>query len=121
MSTRKQKMFKINLLGNNPGLAAFVAVFDNPNEVRIAADAYHFISVREDGITLSPGLSKNVNVQGLSHNLRYGGMVMDLPFPLSTLPITIATPLPTQVFAPPFMELLGTFKELSSLCLMLAG
>ena len=112
MSSRPTKTLRINYapLVN----AAAVTVLGDPNEIRLSVGPKSFMGVRETGITLSPGLGKNINLQAMSHNLRYGGMVQDIPFPLTLIPVTAVNPMPSQIFAPPLKELMGILRELSA-------
>ena len=108
---RPQKTFRLNYWKVDPEFAAHFTVCGDPAEVRMAVNQKQFVAVHEKGITLSPGLSNSVNIQGLSHNLKYGGMLTDLPFPMSLIPSTLATPMPKQVVVPPLVKELPQIKQ----------
>lgn len=91
----------------------YLQLLGGPAEVKLGTSGKTFISVRDEGISLSPGLGNNVNIQGLPQNLRYGGMLMDLPFPLSIIPNTPFSPFPRQVFSPPLAKIVGFLSDLS--------
>jgi hypothetical protein len=93
----------------------------NPSEVRIGSNPKTFISVRDEGITLSPGIGQNVNIQGMSQNLKFGGMVTNLDFPLSIIPITAFNPMPVQRFSPPMAGIMSILSLVSTLSTGLAG
>ncbi len=113
MTTRPTKTFRLAYVKTDPALGAVIQVVGNPAEARIAASDKSFISVRNDGISLSPGIGNNINFQGLSQNMRYGGLLMDLPFPLSILPTTPFTPFPKQVFMPPLAKIVPFLADIS--------
>jgi hypothetical protein len=64
---------------------------------------------------LSPGIGNNVNIQGMSQNMRYAGLLMDLPFPLSILPTTPFTPFPKQVMMPPLAKIVPFLADMSTI------
>ena len=109
--TRPKKVIRLNFLKVNPDLSASISIYGEPNEIRISASPKNFISVKDQGISLSPGFGNQVNIQGMSQNLKYAGLLMDLPFPLSILPVTPATPTPQQIVSPPLGELLPLLQE----------
>jgi len=94
---------------------AQVQVFGTPTEVRLSTSPKVFISVREDGISMSPGLGGSVSIQGLPQNLQYGGMLADLAFPQSIIPNTTFTAFPKQVFNPPLAKLMPFLADVSSI------
>lgn len=112
-SRRPQKVYKLNYWKADPEYAANLTVYGSPAEVRMSASDTNFISVRSDGISLSPGRGNHINIQGMPQNMRYGGVVADLPFPLSVIPVTVATPFPNQIFAPPLMRVLPLIRQLA--------
>ena len=113
MAVRPSKTFRLAYIENDKALGAVVQILGAPAEVRIAATDKNFISVRNDGISLSPGIGNNVNFQGLSQNMRYAGLLMDLPFPMSILPTTPFTPFPKQVFMPPLAKIIPFLADTS--------
>ena len=115
MAVRPQKIWKLNHWKNNEDFKASIVLLAEPNEVRISSGPKTFISVRDDGITLSPGTGSSVNIQGMSQNFKYGGLLSDLPFPLSLVPSTLATPFPAQFFSPPLGKLISIIKQVSVL------
>lgn len=119
MASRPSKSIRLSFVKNDPELGAHIQLLGRPAEVRIASSNKVFLSVREEGITLSPGMTNNINLQGMSHNLRYGGLLMDLPFPMSLIPVTPFTPYPKQFFAPPLSKIMPFVSDLSSLLSML--
>lgn len=112
-SNRPTKTLRLNYVKLDPQLGAHIQVLGRPAEVRIAASDKSFISVRDDGISVSPGIGMNVNFQGMSQNMRYAGLLMDLPFPLSILPTTPFTPFPKQIFMPPLAKIMPFLADLS--------
>ena len=88
---------------------------DKDNEVRIASGPKSFISIKDNGITLAGGSPGGVKIQGLSQSLKYSGLMIDLPFPLSIMPTTPVSPMPKQVIVPPFAAVLKMIKEMSAL------
>lgn len=115
---RPAKYFRLNFVDQQA--KAFIAIFGGPNEVRLAASPTNFLSVREDGVTLSPGMGNKLNIQSMP-GMVYGGMLQDLPFPLTLLPSTMATPLPAQTFAPPMQDLLPTIRMISNIVTSFVG
>lgn len=113
MNKRPQKVYRLNYWKADPEYAANVTVFGDPAEVRISASDSRFISVKNSGITLAPGMSGQVNIQGMSVNMRYGGLLADLPFPLSIMPTTMASPFPKQIMIPPLLSQLPTIAQLA--------
>lgn len=113
--SRPRKTLRLNYWKKDPALAANIQLLGNPSEVKISASDKTFVAVRETGITLSPGIGQNVNIQGLPQNLRYGGMLSDLPFPLSIMPTTPFTPWPKQMFSPPLAKIVPFLVDLSSI------
>lgn len=114
MARRGMKIWKLNYWKVDPEYAAQITLMAEPAEVRIAAADNAFMSVRSGaggGITLSPGPGKNINFQAMPGNFRYGGMLQDLPFPLSIIPVTPFTPFPNQYFRPPLENILPTVAQ----------
>ena len=109
---RPQKIWKLNYWKADPEFAAQITLYGDPAEVRIASGEDKFMSMRNDGITFSPGLGNSINIQGMSQNLKYGGMITDLPFPLSMIPTTPATPFPKQIISPPLLRQLPTIRSI---------
>lgn len=110
---RPQKTLRLKYSKPKEGTGAHVTVLGNPSEVRVAGSDNCFIGVRENGITLAGGSPSVINIQGLSSSMRYAGMLSDLPFPLSLMPTTMATPFPKQMVTPPFMDMIPIISELS--------
>lgn len=118
---RKSKYLRLNYLKSPERKGAFVALFDTPNEVRIGVSDLTFLSMREDGLTLSPGLGGSLNLQTLPGGNKYAGMISETPFPLSMLPSTMATPIPSHIFKPPFQEILKDLKEMNTVLSAFVG
>ena len=112
-ANRPQKIWKLNHWTNDPKLATSISVIGNPAEIRLSTSDKVFLSVREKGITLSPGLSSSINIQAMEHSLKFGGMLSPLLFPLNLIPVTPFTPLPAQIFSPPLAAMMKTIKDLS--------
>jgi hypothetical protein len=112
---RPQKIYRLNYFSSEPKLGAQISILGDPAEIRIAATPKSFIGVSEDGITLSAGPGKPINVQAMSSNFKYGGMLQALPFPLSLLPSTTYTPFPKQIIVPPLKPLIQTLVQLGEL------
>jgi hypothetical protein len=98
---------------------AFVNLLDEPGEVRIGVGGKSFISVKEDGISISGGTPSSLNVQSLG--FKFAGMVSDLPFPMSMIPSTTYTPFPKQTIVPPFLEQLPTIQQVAVIATSMAG
>jgi hypothetical protein len=113
-TSRPTKVFRLNYWNSDPELAAQFAILGKPSEIRISSSDKTFISIRDKGITLSPGTGNSVNIQGLSQGIVYAGMVGDLPFPMSLLPSTAVTPLPKQIIKPPLAGIMGLLQDISS-------
>lgn len=92
-----------------------LALLGEPNEIRLNVNKKTFVSVREAGVTIAPGQGKQINLQAMSHNVRYGGMIQDLPFPMSMMPVTTFNPFPKQFFAPPLKQILPIIRQISIL------
>ena len=118
---RPSRIIRLNHWSKNPEMLAQISLFGKPAEVRISAGKDSFVSVKDGGITLSPGVGGIVNLQTLPQNVRYGGMVMDLPFPLSIIPSTPVTPFPKQIIMPPLKEILPTVRLMSQLASFIPG
>jgi hypothetical protein len=118
---RPQKTWKLNHWNRDRGNTPFFQLSGNEPEAKMAANQKTFISAREGGISISPGPGNNVNFQGLSHNMKYGGMIQDLPFPMSMIPITPFTPFPLQTFSPPLKELVPIIAQLSVMASSFVG
>lgn len=116
---RPSKVIRLNYWKTNKELAAMISVMGDPAEVRIAASPKSFVSVHEEGITLSGGFPSKIQVQGLSNSFIFAGMVQDVPFPLTLIPSTIASPIPRQIMRPPLMQILPTIKQFAQLGSML--
>ncbi len=113
MAKRPAKTLRLNFVKVDDRGNAMLQILGSPAEVRMATSPKTFISVREDGITLAPGLGSSVSIQGLPHNMNYGGMLIDLPFPLSIMPTTPFTPFPKQVFMPPLAKIIPFLRDMS--------
>lgn len=120
-STRPQKTWKLQHWNEDKTLSPFFQLSGRPSEAKMAANIRTFISAKENGISISPGPGNNVNFQGLSHNMKYAGMVQDLPFPASMIPITPFTPFSMQVFSPPLKELVPTIAQLTLMASSFVG
>jgi hypothetical protein len=118
---RPLKLIRINGWKKHPDYSAGLAIYAMPSEARLFASPNSFISVNSKSITLSPGTGGIINLQTLPQNIRYGGMLMDLPFPMSIMPATPVTPFPKQIFVPPFLELLPQIRELAQLSSFFVG
>lgn len=112
---RAQKIWRLNTLAAQSDYTAHVAIFNNPPEVRMAATPSSFIAIKEDSITLAGGQPCTINVQGMSSSMKYGGMLQDLPFPLTLIPSTTFTPFPKQIFKPPFIEYIPLFNQIAQM------
>lgn len=118
---RKSKYLRLNYLLAKDRKGAFVAFFDTPHEVRIGVSDTTFLSMREDGISLSPGLGGSINQQTMPGGNKYAGMISETPFPLSMLPSTMATPVPSHIFKPPFQEIIKDLKNVNTLLSAFVG
>jgi hypothetical protein len=111
-SQRPTKLLRLNYWQMTPEFAACIAILGDPAEIRIQASQKSFISVKEDAITLSGGFPSVINVQGMSSSFKFGGMLQDLPFPMTMIPSTTFTPIPRQMFSPPFMPIIPQLAQL---------
>ena len=114
-TVRPMKCIRINYAQNVPSrhMAAF-SIFGDPAEARMSVNNGQFVAVNEKtGVSMSPGFGKQINIQALPHNMRYGGILMDLPFPLSVIPVTPFTPFPNQLFVPPMLGLVPTLLQIA--------
>lgn len=112
---RPTKTLRLNYWKMDPAMAANIQIMGKPAEVKISASDKTFMSVRQTGITFSPGIGNNINIQGLSQNMRYGGLLSDLPFPLSVIPTTPFTPFPKQIFNPPLAKIVPFLVDISTI------
>lgn len=107
---RPAKYYRLNFANTKPG--AFMALYGDPNEVRIGANEKSFISVKEGGITLSPGLPGKIMLQGMPGCIKYAGLISDIPFPMSLIPSPFT---PKQIFTPPIKEMMDLVRTVSTL------
>lgn len=117
---RSKKVLRLNYWADAVGDPT-ITLLNNPSEVRISSDKKTFLSVKDNQITLGAGSPATINIQGLSHSIKYAGMIQDLPFPLSLIPSTAVTPLPKQIIVPPLMDLLPTIKQAAKIANSLLG
>ena len=122
MSTRPQKTWRMSYWGT-PGedAEAHISLLGDPGEIRMGVGSKSFISVKEDGITISGGFPSKVSVQGLSSSMKYAGMIQDLPWPLTMIPSTTYTPFPKQIIVPPMVEQLPTIQQVAVIATSMAG
>lgn len=118
---RGQKVIRLKYWGKLQKDEAFLALLDNPGELRLGVGASSFVSVKKDQISLSGGTPSTISIQGLSSSMKYAGMISDLPFPQSIMPVTMSTPFPKQVIVPPMADLLDTITQVASLASSLVG
>lgn len=112
---RPQKIYRLNYFSMEPELSAQISILGDPAEVRIASGPKSFISVTENGVTISPGQGNPLNIQAMSSDMKYGGLLQALPFPLSLLPSTTYTPFPKQIIIPPMKNLIQTLTQMNEL------
>jgi hypothetical protein len=115
MKRRPQKIYRLNYYGKQDGMLAQISILGDPGEVRIAATGKSFLSVTEDGLNFSPGMGNPINIQAMSSNMKYGGMLQALPFPMSLLPSTTYTPYPKQIIVPPMGDMIETLATVSEI------
>jgi len=118
---RPVRQFRLNGWKNDPDFAGGLAVYGEPAETRMYAAPESFVAVKKGSVSLSPGLGGDINLQAMSQNMKYGGMLIDLPFPMSIMPINPMTPFPNQIFLPPFLQLLPQIRELAQLASFFVG
>ncbi len=118
---RAKKVIRLHYWGKQQEDEPFLALLDNPGELRLGVGAKSFISVKKDQISMSGGTPSTIAIQGLSSSMKYAGMIQDLPFPLSILPTTPATPFPKQLIVPPMADLLSTISQAAVIASSLAG
>ena len=112
---RPSKYLRLNYWQLTPEFSSCIAILGGPNEIILQASQKAFISIKEDVVSIGGGFPSKINIQGMSDSFRYDGMLQDLPFPLTLIPSTIATPLPKQIFIPPFIGLLPVLTQLGAL------
>lgn len=120
---RPRKVIRLNYIQNNPQVAmATITLLGSPPEVRLGISPRQFIGINDfTGITIAPGLGKQVNIQALPQNFRFGGLLMDLPFPLSIFPTTPFTPFPKQFFVPPLLPIMPDIVQIGALVPLFAS
>ena len=122
MTTRPTKVIRLNYWKSDPEYAAHISILADPAEVRISASPKTFVSVHaETGVSISPGTGNNINIQALSSQMTFAGMVQELPFPLALIPNTPFTSFPAQMIKPPFMNLIGKIGELATMAASMVG
>jgi hypothetical protein len=118
---RPVKTLRITHRANDPNFSAYLQVLGEPGEVRMGVGDKTFISVRDGGISLSPGIGNNISIQGMPQNIKFGGMLANIDFPLSVIPITPFNPLPIQRISPPMNGLMSMLSLVSTLSSLLPG
>lgn len=118
---RPKKVIRLNYWGPAATDEPFLSLLGNPGEARLGVGAKSFISVKKDQISLSGGTPSVISIQGLSSSMKYAGMIQDLPFPLSMMPITPFNPFPKQIFNPPMADLLDTMSQAAAIASTLVG
>lgn len=118
---RPAKVLRINYFSDAEIHNAFIGVWASPGEVKMGVGNDTFMSLTDHGISMSPGFGKKINVQGMTQDVVYGGLITDLPWPLSMIPVTPFTPFPNQVIRPPLKELLPLLRDMSLLLSALPG
>jgi hypothetical protein len=110
MSQRPMKVIRINYHANAPREpSAMIAVLKNPGEVRMSVGNATFMSATKNGLSLSPGWGKNINLQILPQGMTFAGMLIPKPFPLTLFPFP---PMPDNFFKPPLMRAMPTIAFL---------
>lgn len=118
---RAKKVIRLHYWGKSQDDEPFVSLLDNPGELRMGVGGKSFISIKKDQISMSGGTPSTISIQGLSSSMKYAGMIQDLPFPLSIMPTTMATPFPKQMIVPPLADLLSTISQAAVIASSLAG
>lgn len=122
MSTRPLKTWRMSYWNTDSSDAeASISLLGDPGEIRVSVGGKSFLGVKEDSLTLSAGTPAKINVQALSHSFKYGGMIQDLPWPLTMMPSTTYTPFPKQIISPPFLEQLPTIQQVAVIATSMAG
>lgn len=114
MTARPQKTWRMSYWGIAEGDADAepqISLLGDPGEIRLGVGGKSFLSMKEDGITISGGMPSKINVQGFSSSFKYAGMIQDIPWPLTMIPSTAFTPIPMQIIVPPLLELLPIIKQ----------
>lgn len=120
---RPQKQWRMRYWGDGDNSTAepIFDLLDDPAEARMSVGPKSFISVKEDGITMSGGFPSKINIQGMSSSMKYGGMIQDLPWPMTMIPSTTYTPFPKQIITPPFLEQMPTIQQAAVIATSIAG
>ena len=117
---RPQKTWRISywgVSGDQSAEEAAVSILGDPGEVRLGVGGKSFLSVKEDGVTLSGGFPSKVNIQGMSNSFKFAGMLQNLRWPLSMMPGRF----PQQTIVPPLVEELPTIQQVASIATSIAG
>jgi len=112
---QRKKVIRFNYVGALKKNEPFICLIENKEEVRIGVGTKSFLSIQDNALSFSGGMPSVINIQGMSSSMKYGGMLQDLPFPLSIMPVTPFNPLPKQVFDPPFKAMIDIFRQMSAL------
>lgn len=107
---RKTKTYRLSHSFIDADPTAAIQILDSPAEIKIQANDKTFVTIREGGVSFSAGIGNQFNFQGLPQNMRYAGMLCDLPFPLSIIPTTPFTPWPKQIICPPLAPIMDTLR-----------
>lgn len=122
MSTRPLKTWRMSYWNiDSDDAEPSITMLGDPGEMRLSVGGKSFVGIKEDSLTLSGGTPSKINIQGLSHNIKYAGMIQDLPWPMTMLPSTAFTPLPKQIIVPPLLEQLPTIQQCAVICTSMAG
>lgn len=98
---------------------AYLALFDNPDELRLGAGPSSFIGIRDGAISISGGVPSKISVQGLGFT--FAGMLEDNKFPFTLIPSTIGSPNPAQRIKPPFVDIIPVIQQYAILASLIAA
>lgn len=118
---RSKKVIRLHYWGELQQDEAHLTILENPGEARLGCGNKSFISVKEDQVSISGGTPSTISIQGMSSSFKYAGMLQDLPFPLSILPVTALNPMPLQLMVPPLVGMLPTITQAAAIASSLIG
>ena len=98
--SRPHKLIKLKY---SPEFLGYVYV--GASEARIGAGNKAYVSCTESGVTIGGGFPSNITFNTLAPC--WGGLVTDIPWPLSMIPMFV----PTQIPKIPFLKLLPVLPK----------
>lgn len=78
-----------------------------------ASDSSFMHVSTQNGISLSPGRGKTINMQAMPNDVIYGGLIAPQGALTGMIPSTIVTPNPTYRFKPPLDEMMSVIRDVA--------